>query len=128
MIDRSWIGVRSEPRFVDVERGQLRFFAKATGETNPIYSDLAAARAAGHRDLPAPPTFAFSLALAAPARRGDILADMGVDPKRVLHGEQSFRHLAGIYAGDTIELVTETGTCRRRRAARWSSSFSRRRP
>ena len=56
MIDRKHIGVVSEPRTIDVEKGQLRFFAKATGETNPIYFDEAAAQAAGHPAIPAPPT------------------------------------------------------------------------
>lgn len=108
MIDRAFIGVVSEPRSVAVETGQLKFFAMATGETNPIYFDEAAAMKAGHRALPAPLTFMFCLASAAPAKRGNIFGDMGVDQGRVLHGEQSFTHHAPIYAGDVITLVTET--------------------
>jgi acyl dehydratase len=108
MIDRSWIGVESEPRVIEVEKGQLRFFAKATGETNRIYWDEAAAAAAGHRALPAPPTFAFSLMLGAPPKRGTILGDMGIDMRRVLHGEQTFTHHRPIYAGDHITLTTVT--------------------
>ncbi len=108
MIDRSFIGVESEPRSVEVEKGQLRFFAKATSETNPIYFDEAAAHAAGHRALPAPLTFSLCLASAAPPKRGNIFGDMGVDMGRVLHGEQSFTHYATIYAGDVITLTTKT--------------------
>lgn len=108
MIDRAFIGVVSEPRAIAVEKGQLKFFAKATGETNPIYFDEEAARSAGHRALPAPLTFMFCLASAAPAKRGAIFGDMGVDEGRVLHGEQSFTHHEPIYAGDVITLVTET--------------------
>lgn len=108
MVDRKFIGVVSEPRTVEVEKGQLKFFAKATSESNPIYFDEAAAKRAGHRALPAPLTFMFCLASAAPAKRGDVLTDMGVDEGRLLHGEQSFTHHAPIYAGDTITLVTET--------------------
>lgn len=48
MIDRRFIGWTSERLSVAVETGQLRLFAKATGETNPIYFDEAAAKAAGH--------------------------------------------------------------------------------
>lgn len=107
MIDRSHIGVVSEARVIEVEKGQLRFFAKATGETNPIYFDEQAARRAGHPRLPAPPTYAFSLHLGAPATRGG-LADLGIDVSRVLHGEQSFTHHRMIYAGDRITLVTRT--------------------
>lgn len=108
MIDRGFIGCVSPPRTIAVEKGQLKFFAKATGEDNPIYFDEDAAAAAGHRALPAPPSFAFSLALGAPPDRGDILRDMGADLHTILHGEQTFRHFAQIYAGDSITLVTET--------------------
>src|SRR3546814_15152396 len=89
-------------------KGQLKFFAHATGETNPIYFDEAAACAAGHPALPAPPTFAFSLALGAPPTKGNLLGDMGVDMQRILHGEQSFTYHRPIYAGETITLITTT--------------------
>lgn len=110
-IDRKHLGEVSEPRIIDVEKGQLRFFAKATGETNPIYFDEEAAKAAGHPALPAPPTFLFSLALGAPAKRGNILdaeCGMGVDMRKILHGEQSFEYKQQIYAGDQVTLVTKT--------------------
>ena len=111
-IDREkHIGVVSEPRMVDVEAGFLKFFARATGETNPIYFDEDAARAAGHPSLPAPPTWLFSLALAAPARRGGVLDPdngMGVDMRRILHGEQSFAYHRPIHAGDRLTLTTTT--------------------
>lgn len=110
-IDRKHLGEVSEPRVIDVEKGQLRFFAKATGETNPIYFDEQAAKAAGHPTLPAPPTFLFSLALGAPAKRGNILDaenGMGVDMRRILHGEQRFEYHRQIYAGDRVTLVTRT--------------------
>ena len=103
MVDQSFKGFT-----IDVEKGQLKFFAHATGETNPIYFDEAAARAAGHPALPAPPTFAFSLALGAPPTKGNLLGDMGVDMHRILHGEQSFTYHRPIYAGETITLITTT--------------------
>lgn len=110
-IDRKHLGEVSEPRVIDVEKGQLRFFAKATNETNPIYFDEDAARAAGHPTIPAPPTFLFSLALGAPAKRGNILDaenGMGVDMRRILHGEQKFEYHRQIYAGDRVTLITTT--------------------
>lgn len=108
MIDRRYIGTVSEERVIDIERGQLIFFAKATNETNPIYFDEAAARRAGHRTIPAPPTFLFSLDMGAPARRGDRHTDIGIDIRKILHGEQSFEYWRLMYAGDRITLVTET--------------------
>jgi acyl dehydratase len=110
-IDRRHVGETSEPRTVDVEKGFLAFFAKATGETNPIYFDEAAARAAGHPAIPAPPTYLFSLHLAAPAERGDLLDPkdgIGIEMHRILHGEQSFTYHRPIYAGDRLTLTTTT--------------------
>ena len=61
MIDKKHIGRTTKPQTVDVEKGRLRFFAKAIGETDPVYTDEAAAKAAGYKSLPAPPTFALCL-------------------------------------------------------------------
>jgi len=111
-IDREkHIGVVSEPRTVVVEPSFLKFFARATGETDPIYFDEAAARVAGHSALPAPPTYLFSLALGAPAKRGEVLDPdngIGVDMRRILHGEQSFAYHRPIHAGDRLTLTTTT--------------------
>ncbi|MBL8531651.1 MAG: MaoC family dehydratase N-terminal domain-containing protein [Hyphomonadaceae bacterium] len=106
MIDRSHIGWRSKPAHVHVEAGQLRLFAKATGEKSPIYVDAAAAKAAGHRAIPAPPTFAFSINLLAQTAPS-YLEVLGVPISRVLHGEQSFEYFNPIYAGDVITISTE---------------------
>ena len=105
MLDRSLIGFETRPRSVEVEKGQLRSFANAVGETNPVYFDEVAARAAGHPALPAPPTFLFCLASLAPDGENAI-AKLGVDMGRVLHGEQSFTYGEPIYAGDVITLKT----------------------
>jgi acyl dehydratase len=105
MLDRSYIGHSFPPFSVPVEAGQLKFFARATGEDDPIYSDEAAAEAAGYRTLPAPPTFAFSLA----ANSTDIeekYGPMGVNLAGLLHGEQHFEYLAPICAGDVITFVS----------------------
>ena len=103
-IDRDTaLATRISPVEVDIERSRLRLFATVTGQTDPVYADLAAAKAAGHRDLPIPPTFLFSLELESPDPFG-YLAGLGVDLRHVLHGEQSFRYDALVYAGDTVTL------------------------
>ncbi|WP_339951413.1 MaoC family dehydratase N-terminal domain-containing protein [uncultured Albimonas sp.] len=103
MIDRKYIGHELAPLTVEVERGQLLFFAKATGQADPIYLDEAAAKAAGYRALPAPPTFLFSLDLKRPNPFA-LYDELGIDLNRVLHGEQAFRYGAAICAGDVITL------------------------
>ncbi|GAA3566781.1 MaoC family dehydratase N-terminal domain-containing protein [Amycolatopsis ultiminotia] len=93
------------PLVVPVERGRLAFFARATGQTDPDYFDVDSAVAAGHPDLPVPPSFYFSLELERPDPFG-WLTGLGVDLRRVLHGEQSFTYHALAYAGDTLTLTT----------------------
>jgi acyl dehydratase len=101
MIDKSQIG-KTLPSFrVTPQAHQLRFFAKATGETNPIYFDPAAARDAGHPDLPLPPTFLFSLEFEQPSTQWR--QELGIDPSRILHGEQEFTYHRMAYAGDTLQ-------------------------
>lgn len=86
---------------VDVERGALRAFASAVGETDPAYVDLDAALTAGHPDLPALPTYLFSLELDQPHPFG-YLDELGADLRGILHGEQTFGYHSLVHAGDTI--------------------------
>lgn len=104
MIDRAQaLALEIAPLRFEVERGRLRAFARSIGETDPIYLDVGAARAAGHRDLPVPPTFFFSMSLEAERPFGYLEA-LGVDMRFVLHGEQSFDYRQLAYAGDELVL------------------------
>jgi acyl dehydratase len=101
MIDKKWIGHHIGESALPIERGRLKFFAKAIGETNPVYLDEAAARAAGYTDLPAPPTFIFAAELDSGAMFG-LLEQMGVPAPKILHGEEHFEYLGPVVAGDTV--------------------------
>lgn len=105
MIDRGLIGKTFETLEVDVEKGQLVFFARTVGEQNPVYNDESAARQAGYPSIPAPPTFLFSLSLARP-ESWSRYTEMGLDLGKILHGEQQFEYYAAICAGDRISLST----------------------
>jgi len=101
MIDRRHIGHQLPPFQVEVEKGRLRFFAKATGQTDPVYIDESAARDAGHPGLPVPPTFLFCLEMESP-NPAAIRELLGMDYRSLLHGEQGFSYHAMAYAGDTL--------------------------
>lgn len=88
----------------EVERGRLRFFAETIGLTDRVYFDVDAARHAGHRDLPVPPTFlGHSLELELPDPTG-WLAELGGDLTKTTHAEQAFVYRAVAYAGDRLVL------------------------
>ena len=101
MIDRKFIGHRLAPSVLTVDRTRLQFFAKAIGEKDPVYTDPAAAQAAGYADVPAPPTFLFAAELDSGAN-DQMLVDLDSPLAKLLHGEQSFRYIKPVCAGDTV--------------------------
>ena len=66
MLDKNYIGHELTRFSVDVEKGRLRFFAKATDQKDPVYIDETAAKDAGYPSLPVPPTFFFCLDMEGP--------------------------------------------------------------
>ena len=102
-IGRSW-----EPVSFEIEAARISQYADAVGEPSPLHRDAEAARAAGFRDLVAPPMFAvvYSSVAMAPA----ILdPDVGMNFAAMVHGGQEFEWGEPVCAGDTI---TTAATCR----------------
>src|SRR3546814_15494267 len=73
------------------------------GETSQIDFDQAAAESAGLRAPLAPPTFAYSLGVLAFGSES-WSEDLGIDPARLLHGEQAFEYFQPIHAEDEFSL------------------------
>jgi acyl dehydratase len=99
-LNRDFIGRAfppSEP--YEVSRVKIREFADAIGDPNPIYRDPEAAKAEGHPDVLAPPTFPIVISLGGPA-----LADpeLGLNYAMVVHGQQSFAYTRPVHAGDVL--------------------------
>ncbi|WP_214415330.1 MaoC family dehydratase N-terminal domain-containing protein [Sphaerisporangium fuscum] len=106
-LNRDFVG-RTYPSSTpyEVSRVKIKEFAAAIGDHNPIYRDREAARAAGHPDVVAPPTFPIVFSLSG---AGEALADpeLNLDFSMVVHGEQRFEYTRPIYAGDEL-LCTST--------------------
>ena len=105
-LDRALVGRSYPPSAVyEVGRAKIAEFATATGADEPVHRDVEAARAAGHPDVIAPPTFAIVVSLeAAFVVLSD--PDVGLDYSRVVHGEQKFVHHRPIRAGDRLVATT----------------------
>lgn len=101
MLNGSCVGQALTPYSVAVESGRLRFFAKATGQTDRVYFEEAAAREAGYLSQPVPPTFLFCLENESPDPQ-ELLRLVGLDLGRLLHGEQSFVYHRTACAGDVL--------------------------
>jgi acyl dehydratase len=99
-------GRRWPPVTYAVGREKIREYAAAVGETDPVHHDLAAARAAGHADLVAPPMFA---AVYCGPSVAEALADpaIGLDFARMVHGAQEFAWDGLVVAGDEIATEAE---------------------
>ena len=54
---RALIGVETPPYVVEVEKGDLRRFVEATGETQPLYTDAEWAKTTRYGGVIFPPTF-----------------------------------------------------------------------
>jgi acyl dehydratase len=95
------IGKTYAPVVYAVGREKVREYASAVGESNPLYFDVSAARAAGYVDVLAPPMFvvvycssAFITALFDP--------ELEIDFAHLVHGGQEFRWQQPVVAGDEI--------------------------
>ena len=85
----------------EVSRVKIAEFADAIGDANPVYRDSAAARAAGHPDVIAPPTFAIVISMPSTAR-AVVDPGLGLNYAMVVHGEQRFEYTRPIIAGDVL--------------------------
>ena len=96
-----------------VGREKVREFALAVGEGASVCTDLDAARAAGHPDLVAPPTFAATFTL---PQMEAFLRDpaVGWDYSRMVHGDQAFTMHRPLYAGDEVVITLHVDELRSR--------------
>ncbi|WP_329560271.1 MaoC family dehydratase N-terminal domain-containing protein [Streptomyces uncialis] len=105
-LDQSFVG-RSYPPIepYEVGREKIREFAEAVGDPNPAYLDPAAARALGHADVIAPPTFVFAITFKAAEQ---VIQDpqLGLDYSRVVHGDQKFAYKRPVRAGDRLSVTS----------------------
>jgi acyl dehydratase len=102
-VGKSW-----DPVPFEVEAARITQYADAVGEQSPIHRDAEAARAAGYRDVVAPPMFAVVYCLPA---MGTALFDPEVELNfaAMVHGAQEFVWGEPVCAGDVI---STTVTCK----------------
>jgi acyl dehydratase len=105
-VDASAKGKRFPPFEYEIGKEKIREFAQAVGEDNPVYFDRAAARAAGLRDVAAPPMFAvvYSGGAVGPALFDP---EVGINFALMVHGGQEFVWGEPVCSGDTITTVAE---------------------
>jgi acyl dehydratase len=111
-LDPSFVG-RTYPPSAEYEVGRekIREFAEAVGDLHPAYLDPEAAKALGHPDVIAPPTFPIIISLPAAQQ---VVADpaLGLNWDRIVHGDQRFVFERPLRAGDRISAVVRVESVR----------------
>lgn len=90
----------------EVGREHIRRFAEAIGDTNPAYTDPAAAKTLGHPDVIAPPTFLTTVGMSLSGAGPVSDPGLGLNYALVVHGEQRFVHHRPVRPGDVLAAKT----------------------
>ncbi|KGR83378.1 FAS1-like dehydratase domain-containing protein [Lysinibacillus odysseyi] len=83
-VTKEHIGLSTERYKVDIEKGHIRRFCQAIGDTNPLFLDEQAATESAYGGLIAPLTFPVALS------DEKVTFPLKLDVRRMLHGEQEF--------------------------------------
>jgi acyl dehydratase len=103
---RGLIGIETKPGFHLVEAGAVKRFCDAVGLTDPIYTDVAAARKAGYPERPVPPTFWCSIMGAGSELKRPNFDHHG---SRNMNGGTEYEYLKPAYVGQTLACTARVG-------------------
>ncbi len=107
-VETKAVGKSWESATFEVDADRIRQYADAVGEEGDVHRGPQAAKAAGFRDVVAPPMFA--VVYSAPAMGPAILdPEVGINFPAMVHGGQEFVWGEPVCAGD---VVTTTATCK----------------
>ncbi len=102
---RSVVGVESEPSVFEIEKGAIRRWAEAIGDSNPLYRDEEYARSKGYRSIIAPPGFFAQYAY--PVKLGQGRVRLRGPFTRGLNGGNEYEFFKPIQAGDVLTSTTK---------------------
>ncbi len=108
MADKSKLGMEFPVYTLPVEKVKIAEFAAAVAQKDDIsqikeiYRDTDAARNAGYKSIPIPPTFPTGFAFWAMGGLVEIVNTVGADVAKLLHSEEEFEYFAPICAGDVV--------------------------
>lgn len=97
-----------------LERGKVAEFARAVFETDPVFFDAEAARAAGFAGIPVPMTYPIICRF---FQQPGNDVERGLDMRWTLHGEQHFEYVRIPLVGETLTGSVALGK-RREKAGR----------
>jgi acyl dehydratase len=105
MANKAMIGTTFEPVTATIDTESIKAFARALGETDPLYVDEAAAKASPFGALVAPPTYPIAFMAQSMAGAAGSFEQLGLNFMTLVHGEQEFEYTRPVKAGDTLTLT-----------------------
>jgi len=105
MLDKKILNKKYKTAKFLIEKERLVLFAKATGQTDPIYFDREYAKKKNHKGILCPPTFLMIVGMEQD-NFYKYLQDLNVSIKSILHAEQEFIYEELVYEGDTLKMET----------------------
>ncbi len=101
------IGKKLKSYTIQVEKGKIKEFCLAIGETNLIFFSEEEARKQGYEGIPIPPTFQTSFQFWGHPELFEDMKAMGIDVNRLLHAKEEYTYHKPVYAGMTIHAESE---------------------
>ena len=109
MLNRNLIGKKYSGFFTITEES-IKFYSKATGQTDPIYFDRNRAVKCGYKGIVCPPTFltvAFNCSVMEQDSLNQYVDDLKIKIENMLHAEQEFNYEQLVFGGDSLTIQTE---------------------
>jgi hypothetical protein len=91
-LSKELVGTKLDRFEFEVERGKIKEFALAIGESNPIYHSLDEAKKAGYEDVPAPLTFSTVLIFWGYPKIWSDFEKLGIDLSKILHLKEEYTY------------------------------------
>ena len=95
------VGVEDKPVVVEVEKGHIKRFVEAVGDSNPLWQDPVYAKDSVYEKPVAPPSIIFGANM-----MGSVMPNMPRPREKVLDGGAEWEFFKPIEAGDTISATT----------------------
>ncbi|HEX78991.1 MAG TPA: MaoC family dehydratase [Dehalococcoidia bacterium] len=114
----SRVGIEETSLVYEIEKGMIRRFARAVGDTNPLWQDETYAKKSGYGNIIAPPNFILTLGF-------DRVLDAFIsDPSiTVLHGSTEVEYYQPVCAGDIITATPKIVNVRQRQGKEGATIF-----
>lgn len=105
MANKALIGREFPAVTATIDPESVKAFARALGETDPLYLDDAAAKNGPFGAIVAPPTYPIAFMAQSMAGAASSFDELGLNFMTLVHGEQEFEYERPVKAGETLTLT-----------------------